>query len=308
MPTPVSRDVHIDVGLTQVSQRVKNEQFIADQILPVITVKKDSDKIWVYGKESLRIEDDTYVPGNDAKEGEWSISAVDAYALQPYRKKGKIIWEYRDKADDPIKYEQDTITIEREKQLLMLENRVATKLTNPATYAGNSGAAAAKWSDFTNSDPVADIDAARNVIFDKTLKEPNTLILPRDVYFIIRRHPKLLDMYKYVQGGKLTLELLKEIFEVDRILVSATGKITSAEGQTITMDKVWDNTKVILAYVAPSAGLQQISFGYLYRKDGYPFVERYVKGEEHADLVYTNDKYDFKIQAPEAGYLLTTVL
>ena len=304
---PTASQVHIDVGLTEVSQRVKNTDLIGEKLFPVISVKKDSDLIWIYGKEALAPEDDSYIPGDDAAEGGWSVSTSAAYALLPYRKKAKIVWENRDNADEPIKYEQDAVTYEREKMLLSLEKRIAAKVLNASLYGANTDAAAVKW-DAVDSDPLMDVEAARDAIHKSVLLEANTLVLPRKVYNILRVHPKLIEMYKYVVGGKLSIEQLKELFEVENILVGKAGELVTPEVGDPVMTPVWTPSKVMLAFVAPAPGLQQVSFGYVYRKSAYPYVEKYTDVPKHTDNVYLNDKYDIKIQAQDAGFLLTNVI
>lgn len=302
---PTAQQVHIDVGLTEVTQRVKNAAFIGEQVFPVVFVKKDSDRIWKYGNESMHNEDDSYTPGNDANEGDWSISHEQAYTLRPYRKKVKIIWDDRDNADDPIKYEEDAVTIEREKQLLQLERRVAAQVLDANNYDGNVKNVETPWTD-VDSDPIADVDAAREMAFGKSLVEPNTLIIPRNLYHVLRVHPRLLEMYKYVAGGKLSLEQLKQIFEVERVLVGSAKVILNPQNPVMT--NVWDSTKAALIYVPATPGLMQVSFGYVYRRKDYPFAEeRVVKPELHCDLIYLNDKYDVRVQYKGAGALLTGV-
>jgi len=167
MSQPTGSQLHIDVGLTQVSQKIPLGNMIGEKIFPVIKVKKDSDKIWIYGSEHQRIDDDSYVPGNIAKSFDWTITNSSAYSLNDYAREGKIVWAYRDNADDPIKYEQDTIQLIRENQMTIFENRVATKLATAGNFTTDTPARA-KWDDFQSgqsaSDPLADVDDMRTAI------------------------------------------------------------------------------------------------------------------------------------------------
>lgn len=47
MARPTARDVHIDGPLTGVSIAYRNEEYIADQVFPVVPVTKISDKFFV---------------------------------------------------------------------------------------------------------------------------------------------------------------------------------------------------------------------------------------------------------------------
>ena len=44
---PTMSDVHIDAALSELSIAYKNKSFIADQVFPLVTVEKQSDKYYV---------------------------------------------------------------------------------------------------------------------------------------------------------------------------------------------------------------------------------------------------------------------
>src|SRR5262249_26251264 len=72
--------VHIDTALTNVSVMYRNEDYVADQVLPEVPVDKQSDKYFVYGVENLRPDDDTRRPGSQSNEVTWSLSTDGYYA------------------------------------------------------------------------------------------------------------------------------------------------------------------------------------------------------------------------------------
>ena len=304
---PTSTSVHIDTYLTQVSQAYKPQMLIADKILPVITVKKQSNKIAIYGKENLRSIDDTYVAGKRAHLFDWTVTAQDAYLTADYGLEGEIIWNDRDNADEPIRYEADTTEAVTDSMLIQYEQRVANKVLTASNYSASHVVnATANWSDFKNSDPVYDIDTIRETTWNDSTMEANTLIMTRKVRNMLLRHPVLLDYYKYTKGGKLTDEILKEIFHVDNLLVAGGSLYATKEGQTAdSWTAIWNDAKVILAYITPKAGIKQLSFGYTYRREGYPFVQRWTQEPEEADYIKVRDQYDTKIQAKDCGALMT---
>ena len=304
---PTTRDVHIDAALTQVSIAYKNDVLIAEKIFPVINVKKDSDKYFVYGKQSLKSYSLDRAPGTRAKQVEWNIDSTPTYSVVERAAEVQLIDEVRENADDPIKYDADSTEFATDVLKLDLERRIANIVQTASNYAsGNSGSPATKWND-PDADILADLDTAREKVRKAILKLPNTLVLSQDVYLTIRRHPKLLEYYKYTRGGTLSVDILKEVFEVENLLVGVSSYDAAQEGKTQSMTDIWTDTAALL-YVPKTPGLKQISFGYIFRKSGYPLVERWREDAVRSDWLRVSDKYDCKIIDSYAGYLFTSVL
>jgi len=304
---PTTRDVHIDAALTQVSIAYKNDVLIAEKIFPVVNVKKDSDKYFVYGKQNLKSYSLDRAPGTRAKQVEWNIKETPTYSVSERAAEVQIIDEVKDNADDPIKYEADSTEFGTDVLKLDLERRIANIVQTAGNYAsGYSSTPATKWDD-PDADILADLDTAREKVRKAILKLPNTLVLPQDVYLTVRRHPKLLEYYKYTKGGTLSVDILKEVFEVENLLVGVSSYDSALEGKDESMTDIWTKTAALL-YVPKTPGLKQISFGYIFRKSGYPLVERWREDATRSDWLRVSDKYDCKIIDSYAGYLFTSVL
>jgi 3'-phosphoadenosine 5'-phosphosulfate sulfotransferase len=304
---PTTSDVHIDAALTQVSIAYKNDVLIAEKIFPVINVKKDSDKYFVYGKQSLKSYSLDRAPGTRAKQVEWNIDSTPTYSVVERAAEVQLIDEVRENADDPIKYDADSTEFGTDVLKLDLERRIANIVQTAGNYAPKySGVPATKWND-PGADILADLDTAREKVRKAILKLPNTLVLSQDVYLTVRRHPKLLEYYKYTRGGTLSVDILKEVFEVENLLVGVSSYDAAQEGKTQSMTDIWTNTAALL-YVPKTPGLKQISFGYIFRKSGYPLVERWREDAVRSDWLRVSDKYDCKIIDSYAGYLFKSVL
>lgn len=306
MPNPTASDLHVDVGLTGISQKYTNKLLIAEQIVPQVVVKKDSDLIFRYGKQSLRIDSSVRAPGTRAKQVDFTIDTTSAYKLVPHAYEGQIIHEVRDNADDPIKFEADVTEFVTEKLNIDLEKNILTEVQTAGNY-GSTSSPTNKWNDYTNSDPIDDIDDAKNIIKTASLQIPNTMVMSWETAQVLRRHTKLLEFYKYTKGGKLSLDQLRELFEIEKLLISEAGYLSSKEGQTDALSAIMSDN-VALMYVAPTPGLKQLSWGYLFRKQGYRMVERWYEAPVKSDFIRVEDKYDFQVIATNAGYLYTNVL
>jgi hypothetical protein len=155
------------------------------------------------------------------------------------------------------------------------EVRCATLVLNDANYDNDHKvtlAAGAEWS-HANSDPAGDIETGKEAIRQSIGIYPNTLMLPAAAMKNCRTNASLLDRASSVNIKKINLDALKQIFEVDSILVgAAVAKSAGVKGD------VW-GTSAVLAYVSPGAqvdaNIEEPSFGYSYRIQGMPMVEPY---------------------------------
>ena len=79
---PEVSQVHIDVALTNVSVEYRNAAFVAEQIAPPVSVKKQSGKYFVYDpeREAFRQTDDKRAPGAEANEVGFALSTDSYYA------------------------------------------------------------------------------------------------------------------------------------------------------------------------------------------------------------------------------------
>lgn len=311
-PTPSS--VHIDVGLTQVSVQYKNDKLIGKLVAPVINVNKDSDKIWEYGKQNLKKYDLKRAPGTEGVEVEWTVSAAISYTVDEYSNRVKLIDEVRDNADDPIKYDEDSTEYGTYINELDYEMRVAGFYADVANYGDGTGTGAngmvgsptTKW-DTTDGDPQADIDDAKETVHNKSVAWPNTLVVSSRLHKFLRRNPKMRDIFKYTKGQVLTVEMLKEVFEVDNYLIGESVYDNANENLADSMTNIWADEAVLL-YVPNSPGVKMISHSYTLQRKGFPLVERWREDKIRSDWIRVSNKYALKKIAPYAAYLITTPL
>lgn len=304
---PTSRDVHVDVALTQVSVKYNNAELIGEKICPEVKVKKDSDKYFTYGKQDFRIYNTDRAPGTRANKFEWSIDSTNTYAVTEQALEAAIVDEVRDNADDPIRYDADSVEQVTNALMLKQEQTIATAV-QLSTNFGKSADVNSAWDDYTSSDPIVDIDNAKEYVRSQIAMDPNTLVITEKQFKALRKHPKLLNLYKYTKGGVLGVDLMKDAFEVQNIYIGKSLYNSAAEGQTDSLTSVWDNTKAALLYVPPNPGLKMLSWAYLFRKEGFRKVFRWREDWVESDFIRVKDKYVLKVIATGAGYQMTKVL
>ena len=305
--TPDTKSVHIDSALSNVSVQYKNADLVADKIFPVITVKKDSDTFFRYGRQDWRTYDDTRAPGTRAKRFEWTIATSTTYALVEHALEDQIIDQVRDNADEPIKYESDTVEMVTNALLLRLEYDVVQTLKQASNYAsGNNFTPTTVWDASTGSSPIYDIDYAKELIRKGIGRKPNTMIVSENTHRILRSHAQLLDLFKYTRGGTLMPDQIKAAFEVENYIVLGGIYLNNAEGQTDSVANLWGNYCSLL-YVAPNPGIKQLTYGLCFRKQGYRQVKKWREEAVESDFVRVSDKYQFYVVAPDAGSLISAV-
>lgn len=304
--------------LSNISIGYSNEQFIADQIFKPIPVSKQSDKYYVYGMERFRQVDDHRAPGTEANEVNWTLSD-DQYYCEGHALRQAIADEEIQNADDVFDLEAEAVELITDHILLNKEVDAANKVLDPNSYHSDlritlGVGGTYKWSDYNNSDPILDVHKAKEAIHKKSGVRANTLILSEPVFNVLKLHPKLIEIIKYVQRGVVTQDLMAVAFGVDQILVGSALKsdVTNpgqvAPGQVENLDYIWGNSAV-LAYIAPRPGRKQVSLGYsfMWNKDGNGAVQvrKWYEQGRRATIVEAERWYDQKIISNVAGFLFS---
>lgn len=303
----VQQDVVIDPALSNVSIKFTNSAYIADMILPIVKVSKQTGKYYIYDKSNLRIDKTLRAAGSGANEVDFGLSTA-SFACDDHALKGFVADEIQDQAEaalNPLIDETENIT---EKLMLDRENAAATLLTTYTNFTNTAAlSGTSQWSDYSNSDPVGDVRTARTAIHAATFKKPNTMVIGKQVFDQLAEHPQILERVKYSALGVVTEELLARIFQLEKVIVGEAGKNTAAEGQTDSLSYVWGKN-VLIAYIAPKVGLKTLTLGLTFEY-GNREVKRWRDEDREGTYVRVGkDNYQQKLVAETAGYLYRTVV
>jgi len=308
---PEVSQVHIDAALTNVSVAYKNPSYISDIVAPLVTVRKQSDKYFVYDseRERFRPTDDRRAPGSEATEIDFALS-TDSYFCDDHALVSVIPDEERDNADPIIQPDIDRVEFLTDKIALNKEMALANRIITGSDIPGETLSGTSQWSDYTHSDtsdPISAIEAKKSVIHSAVQVLPNTLILPYDVYQKVRFHPKVIEKIQYVRMGVATPEILAELFDVERVLVPRSFKNVAKKGQIPSLSFVWGKN-AFLCYVPSRPALKMVAFSYSFiwtapgAISGF-LVETWRDNKRKADVVRVQRYYDQKIIAAGACYL-----
>lgn len=299
---PEVENVHTDAILSNISVQYRNAAYVGQLLMPVVPVKKKSDIYYKYDSKAdrFRIPQTLRAPKTESKTVDWKVT-TDGYVCDEYALNDLIDDIERDNADAPLNLEVDTVEFLTDIIELAQEKRYVDLLTGASMTHGAT--ITVKWEDYTNSAPIVDIETGKQDIHSRIFRSPNTLLLGKQVYDVLRNHPDILERIKYVQKGVVTAELMASVFEVDRVIVGEAGYNTKKEGQTAIYGYLWGKY-AILAYVEPRPGIKKFSLGYTFQSQA--FQTRRARIElKHSDWFEPSVVCVEKLVSVDCGYLMT---
>lgn len=250
MPAPsTGRDLHIDVPLSNVVVGRRPEGFIADELLPITMVSKQSNIFYKYNHlEWFRDEDRDLTlraPGTEAKKVHMTVTS-DTYFAPNYALGTD--WPIEDEvnADEVLQWAESQALHLTDKLLLDYERRIAI-LAVTTTNVGTVSTIASLWSDPVNSTPFFDVNDKLEAFRQRTGSKANTLIIPEQVAVKLRGNTQIRDILFGDRGGLATVEQFAKLFNVSKVLIPASQVNTSAEAdpQGGTLANIWGDNMYI---------------------------------------------------------------
>lgn len=298
MPEP--ENVHVDAILTNISIKYSNAAYVGLKMIPVVQVKKKSDIYYIYNSKAdrFRIPNTLRAPKTESKTVDWKTT-TDTYNCKEHALNDLIDDIERDNVDKPINLEVDTVEFLTDIIELAQEKRTVDLLTG-ASMTHNT-TITVKWEDYANSTPITDIEAGKQDIHSRIFRNPNKLLLSKQVYDALVHHPDILDRIKYSQKGVVTADLMASVFGVDEVVVGEAGYNTKKEGQTAVYDYLWGKY-ALLAYVEPKPGIKKFSLGYTFQM-GNNITRRARIETKHSDWFEPSKKVDEKLVCVDCSYL-----
>jgi hypothetical protein len=255
----------VNPGLTAITIAYRNENLIADDVLPRVPVDTPSFNYSIFGKgDSFTIPDTKVGRTSDVNQVDYSATqasaTVDDQALdEVVPNRDKAIASAYTNSPDP-----ESVATEQISDLLALarEVRAAGVVFNAANYATANKATLSgtgQWSDYTNSDPATAILQA----MDTMLMRPNQLVIGRAVATVLQLHPKLVQAFHGNNGqfGKVPTSFLADYFEVDEVLVGEGWVNTAQKGQAPSLARVWGKNAALLYKAPVTADTHSMTFG-----------------------------------------------
>ena len=283
-------------------------EFVGLKLFPFFFTPLQSAAYYVFDRDNM-----LNAPGSISRApgGPYSRTRMrlsdDAYNCREFGHEEPV--DDRERKKYSIAFDADAAAVRRLAYILMLDYEKRTQ-GKAATLAAN--APASVWDDYTNSNPMTDVDAGREVIHNNTGLDPNLLVISRPVFFKLKEHPKILDKIKYTQRGIVTPDLLAPVFGVDEVAVAGGIQNSAAEGQAVNPANIWGKD-VYLAHVSAAQDLQSPTFGrtFAWTQETGPegvLIESYRDETIRADVHRARQDCDEKILGNEAAYRIAAAI
>lgn len=308
--TPAQARV-IDPILTQVARAVAVQNSpVADVLFPIVPVGARAGRIISFGNEDFKLINSARAPGAATKRVSFGY-ASGTFSLVDYSLEGEVPIEIlqEGQAVPGIDHAQMAIAKVRNMQALEREKQCADLALNAASYGSNNKLTLSgtdQWSDYANSDPIADVQDAREAVRSQIGVRPNVMTLGPKVLTVLRSHPKILDRLSTASDRPpATLAQLAALFEIDRVI---EGGMIYYDGSAFV--DVWGKF-AHLAYTTPRS-MQEMgspSFGYTYQLRDYPIAEEAYWERNHKTWYYpVTDARQPVLAGATAGFLFSAAV
>jgi len=324
MPQPNINSVHVDAILTNISVAYLQNQdnFIADKVFPVIPVDKKSDKYFTYTKNDwFRDEAQRRAPGTESAGGGYNLS-TGTYSADVWAFHKDVDDQTVANADSPLNPLREATEFVTRRLMLRKELQFVSDYFTTGVWSTDiTGVASSpstnqviKWSDYTNSDPISDLEAGKAAILGNTGMEANTLVLGYDVFKSLKNHPDLVDRIKYTSSQTITTDMLAAMFDIPRVIVAKAVKATNNEGAADAYGFAFGKN-ALLCHVAPQPGLLTPSAGYQFSWTGVSGglgatigTSQFRMESIKADRVEAEIAFDNKVIASDLGYFWSSIV
>lgn len=306
-------NTYVSPTLTKISLAYRNAEYIAEKLLPVVPVIKDTAKIATYGMDNLRIEESLRAQGSGANEVNHSVTIGDHYILKDHALKEFVTKEEYDNADSPIQPEIDATENLTDRMQVIKEKELADTMSNTSIITQNVTLSGTdQWSDFTNSDPFDDIKTGMEAVRTGSGKLPNTIVMSYGVMMTLMIHPDVIARLVNVTvvTSDMVINALKLAFpNIVNVWIGSAQYNSGAEGVADTLTDIWGK-HFWVGYVEPRPTLKSRSLGFTYQAVGQ---NRQVKKldydqDREGRFIRVNDKYDQKIVDNKCFYLIKNAI
>lgn len=238
-------ELRINAYLSEVARGYHNNAFVAQNLFPTIYSEKEKIDIFEFNKEAFQIYNT-----------ERAIRAnSNVISPQGFKKHTTTLTEndlsypidYREEQEaEKVKLQLHATNVVTEGLLLKHEKECADLVQNPNNYASENKILLSGTSCFSdkNSDPQGVVDDAKDAVSAKIAQDPNTMIIGQAAWKSLKKHPQLKGLISDNQNKLVTLNLLKEIFEIENIFI---GKSIFANEEG-NFERIWKDN-IVLAFV-----------------------------------------------------------
>jgi hypothetical protein len=224
------RDLYIDIPLSNTMVGRRPVGFIADQLLPVVPVTKQSGMYWARNRKETfeHIPNISFrAPKTAPKKVTWNV-ASDTYYAHNYALASDWAVEEEVNADAQLRYRETHAMNVTDKLMYDYEFRVS-QLATTNIYTTTHVATA--WSN-KNATIFDDVMAQKEAFYVATGLEPNRMIIPRKHWRHIKVNSQIAQLIRGDAGGVPTVRAIQDLFEIEAVLIPQLLVNTAGEQET----------------------------------------------------------------------------
>jgi hypothetical protein len=299
-------ELRINAYLSEVARGYSNNAFIAQNLFPTIYSEKEKIDIFEFNKEAFNIYDT-----------ERAIRAnSNVISPQGFKKHTTTLTEhdlsypidYREEQEaEKVKLQLHATNVVTQGLQLKHEKECADLVQDLNNYAPENKLVLSGSDCFNHeaSDPQKIVDNAKDAISKKIAQDPNTMVIGQDAWRSLRYNKTLRGLISDTRNKLITLDFLKEIFEVENIVIGKSI-FADANGNFV---RIWKDN-IVLAYVPPLGSSRteyDPSFAYTIRKKDALNIDEYTKEGNKVKYIRATDIYTPFLVGAEAGFLISGV-
>jgi hypothetical protein len=332
MTTPTNQAVHVDAVLTNLSIAFMQNpaNFIASRVFPNVAVAKQSDRYFTFDRGDFnRDEARIRAPGTESAGSGFDLDNTPTYYAPVTSFHKDLAWQTMSNADSVLdltsaaqRFVMQKMMIRKEKSFVDNYMTTGKWTTDIAGVSGTpSGPQVKQWSDYTDGDPIGDIEEAMNTILESTGYEPNTLVLGKRTFSALKDHPDIVDRVKYSGGvgngnpARVNEQTLAALFGVERVMVSKAIANDATKGETEDSNFIAGKT-AMLCFANSAPSLMDASAGYTFSWSGYlgqgnefgVAMKRIPMDHLESDRIEGGMAFTHKLVAADLGYLWNTIV
>lgn len=304
MPDLGRHEVHVDAVLSNVSQMLKIPELIAERVLPVVPVTRESDVYYEFDREEITDLEgrDKRAPGDVSTRIRWKPKGTKPYIAEEFALSDFVADRIAANADGPVRPRIRSAEKIVRSLRTQYEIRVAKILTDDLVIP--STVVTLPW-----TDPAADIEgdvlAGKESLRAALGADPNTIIIPRKVANSIVSFLK--GSAEISLRERATLSKMPDSWLDMNVIVTEGIKNTAGDGLTEVPTAIWPVDRVLLAWINPGRpAIDDSSLGWTFRHTR--LTTRTWRDEERRGAVIESYWLQTeKIVTAKAGFLLKGV-
>jgi hypothetical protein len=321
MGQPTTSQLHpVNVLLTEFGVRYRQEQtsYIFDKVFPFIPVSKRSNRYNIWTKGDWFRDEALPRTGTAESAGSGYTTSTDTYSCDVVAFHKDVDYQSRATADEVFDLDREAAEFVTDRLLLRQEIQWVTDFFASSIW-GTDNTPANLWSDYTASDPGANVDTAKRTVLLNTGKEPNTMVLGYDTFIALRRHPDIKAQFGLPLGSAAMIgeAQMASFFGLERVLVARS--IVNNGGEGASNSFAFNHGKhALVCYVAPNPGPNTATAGMTFAwtglegagygaEIGISRIDLRPSGRK-VDRIEGERAWDNKVTASDMGYFFASVV